>query len=69
MSFAWGYWHDPHSKKYGTRKIIKEAKLGYSRYLALLKLYPLTSHQAKNGRFSLKRLVMQELAEKRLKEL
>lgn len=51
-AFAWGYWHDPKSGKHGTKKDINQAKLGYARYLELIKQLP--SKKKRRGRFGFK---------------
>lgn len=67
MVFAWGFWHDPKSKRKGTKKDEMQAKLGYSRYLELLTAKPL---KAKNGRFGFKKREDMKLhAVNRIKEL
>ncbi|NMM37733.1 MAG: hypothetical protein HHJ09_09470 [Glaciimonas sp.] len=67
MAFAWGFWHDPKSKRKGTKKDALQAKLGYSRYLELLTAKPL---KAKNGRFGFKKRENMKLhVETRIKEL
>jgi len=70
MAFAWGYWHDKKSKMKGTKKDDAQAKIGYNRYLELVK--KLTTSQIKKltiKRFGLAREEMKTHAEKRIKEL
>jgi putative chitinase len=39
-AFAWGYWHDPNSKRSGTKKNKEESALGYKRFLDLIEKKP-----------------------------
>ncbi|TCP88666.1 putative chitinase [Cricetibacter osteomyelitidis] len=48
-TFGWGLWHDPDSKRKGTKKELKEAKKGYTRFLELVegKIYPFGFNKTK----------------------
>lgn len=39
-AFAWGYWHDPDSKRSGTEKDKDKSVLGYQRFLELIEKDP-----------------------------
>lgn len=70
MAFAWGYWHDPKSKRKGTQKNDMQAKLGYGRYVTLIDgLNASELKKLPKMRFGLTRAEMKAHAEKRVEEI
>jgi predicted chitinase len=66
MVFAWGYWHDPSSKRKGTKKDNAESLLGYTRYVELINQ---KVKKPASNRFGFKRTEMKMHAENRIESL
>lgn len=68
MSYAWGSWHDPDSKRKGTRKDAEQAKIGYKRFLELA---PKPKKKGLLDKLKKKTKMEEKIehAEKRLKEI
>lgn len=56
-AFAWGYWHDPNSKRSGTKKDKETSIAGYQRFLELIEKKPF-----KKKAFGLTPIQMEKIA-------